>query len=561
MSQSTADESNRSDAEKYGTAWAAIMQLVRDGKSWSGREKNCCYLNTASSLDGATRFANISHVSGLDFADDSRAIAVVDWDHDGDLDLWFRNRTAPRLRFMANQLDARRRSYVALRLEGTSSNRDGVGAVVEVVPRRSRAPLDADAPRRRLVKSVRAGDLFLSQSSKWLQFGLDGADEIATVTVLWSGRDSGRETFTGVAPGGRYVLKQGSGAAAPWQPRSTRPTAASALETKATIAPPVLSTPRGRARVILPRRIPFPMPSYRDAAGGPKDASPIRGALLVLLWAADCPHCAVELKGLADAEESLRKAGVTVLALSVDALGAAGASRTNKARDLIARWRVPFAWGFVDAASLDAMRQFETALFDRTIAAAVPVAFLLDGEGRAVAIYRGPLASAELIKDTRLMISASDAELHQLAPPFAGSWFTRPVDEASMAEFMARQFEGRLPERALPYLHLAAERATNAKVQTRLRTELTGKCHALALEYQRRQEPEQAAFYYESALTQSPAAAEIHCDYASMLGAYGILEKAAEHFQRALSARPGFERARAGLELVQKLQRGERTRP
>jgi len=212
VSQSPADESNRSDAEKYGTAWAAIMQLVRDGKSWSGREKNCCYLNTASSLDGATRFANISHVSGLDFADDSRAIAVVDWDHDGDLDLWFRNRTAPRLRFMANQLDARRRSYVALRLEGTSSNRDGVGAVVEVVPRRSRAPLDADAPRRRLVKSVRAGDLFLSQSSKWLQFGLDGADEIATVTVLWSGRDSGRETFTGVAPGGRYVLKQGSGA-------------------------------------------------------------------------------------------------------------------------------------------------------------------------------------------------------------------------------------------------------------------------------------------------------------------------------------------------------------
>ena len=149
MSQSPADESNRSDAEKYGTAWAAIMQLVRDGKSWSGREKNCCYLNTASSLDGATRFANISHVSGLDFADDSRAIAVVDWDHDGDLDLWFRNRTAPRLRFMANQLDARRRSYVALRLEGTSSNRDGVGAVVEVVPRRSRAPRGPPAPRRR----------------------------------------------------------------------------------------------------------------------------------------------------------------------------------------------------------------------------------------------------------------------------------------------------------------------------------------------------------------------------------------------------------------------------
>ena len=75
------------------------MQLVRSGSSWSGRERNCIFLN-CSQVDRETtfpRFANISAVSGLDFATMDVASPLVDWDHDGDLDLWFRNRTAPRL--------------------------------------------------------------------------------------------------------------------------------------------------------------------------------------------------------------------------------------------------------------------------------------------------------------------------------------------------------------------------------------------------------------------------------------------------------------------------------
>ena len=52
--------------------------MIRDGRSWSGRERNCCFLNTA---DG--KFSDISAVSGFDFIDDSRALAVGDWDGDG----------------------------------------------------------------------------------------------------------------------------------------------------------------------------------------------------------------------------------------------------------------------------------------------------------------------------------------------------------------------------------------------------------------------------------------------------------------------------------------------
>ena len=132
----------------YFLAWSTMMDLIAKGYSWSGNERNCCYLN-----EGAGRFANISHLSGLDARDDGRAIAVMDWDQDGDLDLWFRNRSAPRVRLKLNRHrpDAGKGSYVAVRLRGTKANRDGVGAVVEVVL--------ADGGKtvsdgRRLVKSV-----------------------------------------------------------------------------------------------------------------------------------------------------------------------------------------------------------------------------------------------------------------------------------------------------------------------------------------------------------------------------------------------------------------------
>ena len=103
--------------------------MMLSGRSFSGRERNCCFLNT-----GQPRFANISAVSGCDFPDDARAVAVVDWDTDGLLDLWVLNRNAPRLRFLRNTAP-RLHPYlsIGLRGNGTNTNRDGIGARVEVV--------------------------------------------------------------------------------------------------------------------------------------------------------------------------------------------------------------------------------------------------------------------------------------------------------------------------------------------------------------------------------------------------------------------------------------------
>ena len=54
--------------------WDAIMRQVTHGYSWSGQERNVCYLNRG---DGT--FVNVSYISGFDHLDDSRALGLVDW--------------------------------------------------------------------------------------------------------------------------------------------------------------------------------------------------------------------------------------------------------------------------------------------------------------------------------------------------------------------------------------------------------------------------------------------------------------------------------------------------
>ena len=90
-----------------------MVRLVTEGYSWSGQERNVAFLNTR---DG--RFANVSQISQTNFKDDGRALGIVDWDQDGSLDLWYRNRTAPRLRVMRNRGNSR--ASVSLRLRSTT---------------------------------------------------------------------------------------------------------------------------------------------------------------------------------------------------------------------------------------------------------------------------------------------------------------------------------------------------------------------------------------------------------------------------------------------------------
>src|SRR5262245_5873172 len=93
------------ERDAYQRAWAAMQKLLRQGRSFSSRERNCCFLNLhGSGVPGeSSRFATISAATGIDFPDDGRGLALCDWDHDGREDLWVANRTGPRVRLLLNR--------------------------------------------------------------------------------------------------------------------------------------------------------------------------------------------------------------------------------------------------------------------------------------------------------------------------------------------------------------------------------------------------------------------------------------------------------------------------
>ncbi len=420
--------------EPYLESLRALHERLDEGLSFSGNERNCVFLNPGGA-GGA--FANVSAVSGLDFPDDGRGVAFLDLEGDGDLDVALSNRTAPRLRLMRNELPAGDR-FVALYLEGdgVGTNRDAVGARVEIET--------TDGTLRR---SVRAGEGFLSQSSRWLHFGLGRGEPTGSVTVRWPG--AGRETFSGVEAGGRYRIVQGSGRALPEPP----PTGAG------TLAPgdQQPSAPSTGSRVVLAPRPPAPSFTLRPFGDG--EAVAVRAGhgrpVLVNIWASWCAPCRAELGDLTEEEEALRAAGLEIAALSTDGMGDVAATTEESARKFMGEIGFPFLHGMATAETLDKVEIVKRSLFDRRFPLSLPFSMLIDRRGRVAALYRGGVTAADLLVDLELLESPP-AALRAAAAPFPGRWFTEPPDEVSLASY-ARWFEDGFPAESASLLRRSVE--------------------------------------------------------------------------------------------------------
>ena len=383
---------------EYAQGWAGLMKFVRQGHSWSGLERNRFFKN-----DGGGSFYEMSHLAGLDHSEDGRGLAIVDWDQDGKLDLWYRNRNAPRLRFMHNKRETG--PSLSIKLQGTHSNRDAIGAVVELLP---------STKETRLVRSLRAGDLFLSQSSKRLHFGTANDPGEKTARVLWPGGVI--EDFKNLPAQGHILLKQGSGKAQVIPKRTPL--------TFPTTAKPNALRDTGNAQIILPARIPFPRIVYRTEDNPVTSLSATRTPKLLLLWSSQCPHCQKTLTQLKEHAQEIRTNKLEIIALSVDEITKA---KDNSAADLIAKTSFPFSRGFIDQLAASSLAQFQERLFDRTPASTVPLAILLDESNQALAIYRGTFTVQKILSDWQTLRAATPAQLHHLAPPLKGTWFTNPL--------------------------------------------------------------------------------------------------------------------------------------
>ena len=124
--------------------------------------------------DGKGGFRDIAAAAGGGFAMPkvARGLAYGDFDRDGDLDLLITTNQGP-VYLYRNDITSGNRC-LRIRLTGTKSNRDAIGAVVHVT-----------TPEGAQSRVVKTGSSYLSQSELTLTFGLGPRESASRVEIAW----------------------------------------------------------------------------------------------------------------------------------------------------------------------------------------------------------------------------------------------------------------------------------------------------------------------------------------------------------------------------------------
>ena len=171
-----------------------IDEPVRGARSGVGHAQAPLYFSNAG--NGVFRDMTSALGADLNMPRVARGLACGDFDRDGDVDVLMTTNNGPAV-LLRNDAPAGNRS-IRLRLVGTRSNRDGIGARVRLY--------HGGAVQTRLVKS---GSSYLSQSELALTFGMARLDRAERVVIDWpSGRT---EEFKAVPAGRSFVCTEGKG--------------------------------------------------------------------------------------------------------------------------------------------------------------------------------------------------------------------------------------------------------------------------------------------------------------------------------------------------------------
>jgi hypothetical protein len=146
----------------------------------------------------AAGFYDVAADAGAEFAQPKvgRGAAFGDFDNDGDLDVLITTNNGPAHLYRNDQIGGNR--GIRIRLVGTKSNRDAIGATVRIY-------FGGESSSR----TVKSGSSFLSQSELPVTFGVGKRDVAERLVIHWpSGRT---EEHKNLRAGKRYEAVEGKG--------------------------------------------------------------------------------------------------------------------------------------------------------------------------------------------------------------------------------------------------------------------------------------------------------------------------------------------------------------
>jgi tetratricopeptide (TPR) repeat protein len=378
-------------SHEYEQGWNAINELIRSDGTWSGYERNVFYANNR---DGT--FSDVSAAIGLDFVEDGRSFAVADFDHDGRLEIFLKNRNAPQLRILKNGMEDLAPS-ISFRLRGTKSNRDAIGTAITI-----------ETGSGRQTRMLQAGAGFLSQHSKDVFFGLGETRGPVRASIRWP---SGLvQELSNLPVNHRVWVEEGSDSprVEPFHTTKTKRVALPEALQEAEALPTKIET-----WLLAPIAAPdFSLP---DLSGKLRTLSAARGkAVLLNFWTTKSPDSREELKRLQEKHADWAAKGLQLISVNVDAPADDGV------RTLTQQLTFSILHGSEDVAAI--YNVLYRQLFDRHRDLNLPTSFLIDSKGEIVKVYQGPIVVEHVQQDFQ-SIPRTDAERLARALPFPSATY------------------------------------------------------------------------------------------------------------------------------------------
>lgn len=480
-------------AQAYIDAWSAINEFIRNGYTWSGYQRNNFYVNNRNST-----FSEAASALGIGCIEDSRSFALSDLDGDGVLEIVLKNRTAPQLRIFQNRMNPLGPSIV-FSLRGTRSNRDAVGAVIELETR-----------QRRQTKTVRAGSGFLSQNTKSVHFGLGKEHGTLRATIQWP--NGARQVFENLPANRRIQVVEGVDGFQAIPFKTSRWAQATGQHSGA--GKPA-ATSRGTWMLDA---IQVPSPTLKDTSGAPHTLNEWKGrAHLLAFVSPSCEKSAEFLKELERGKAEWKKADVGIIGMVMNVEQTGAAFPGDLSYPLL----------LADEKASHVFDVFHRYLFDRRRDMRLPSALLLDDGNKIVRVYEGAVNTADLIADCHQIPRSAEQRL-RLGLPFPGRYYSGELHRNYFTYGVAY----------LQYEHYdEAQAAFEQSIQHSQNNPAA--YYDLGLIALNKGQFAEARGRLEKAVELDPANADAWNNLGVAMGQLGDQEQARRCFERALDRQPG----------------------